>query len=255
VEEAASEGITIVSMEMESSSEDAETPTSRNFSSSLNPSTIAELVQKKEANELTQEDLFSMFLLTAQESLTNGQKIVDLEKRLEETEARIEKIEVVSGETASIADTVPEVCQEDVEAPLEEVVPENAASEEAALEEVASEEAAEQLEVPAAPSTSAETEAENVVEKEADNSSADEVVISSADIGVSPDEEIMESPAQNAEDPAETVSTPNEVVEEDITALIEKAEKTNTRSTRKRAKASGTSQSQRETRPKRTRVI
>jgi len=248
--------------EIEAGGEDAETPTSGKFSYSLDPSTIAELVQRKEADKLTKEDLFNMFLLTAQESISNGQKIVDLEKRLEETEARIEKIEVVTScDAVSVADTLPEVCLEDLQAASQEVAPLEAASEEAAseeaglekdaLEEVSAEEAAEQLEVPEAQSISAtvqaELPAENVVETEAEDGLAKEALDSSVDIEEKLPEEIMESPVdkpaeaidtpeENSKDLEESVTSPIEVAEEDITTQIEQVEKTNTRVTRKRAK-------------------
>jgi hypothetical protein len=248
--------------EIEAGGEDAETPTSGKFSYSLDPSTIAELVQRKEADKLTKEDLFNMFLLTAQASISNGQKIVDLEKRLEETEARIEKIEVVTScDAVSVADTLPEVCLEDLQAASQEVAPLEAASEQAAseeaglekdaLEEVSAEEAAEQLEVPEIQSISAtvqaELPAENVVETEAEDGPAKEALDSSVNIEEKLPEEIMESPVdkpaeaidtpeENSKDLEESVTSPIEVAEEDITTQIEQVEKTNTRVTRKRAK-------------------
>ena len=208
-------------------------------STSLNPSTIAELVQKKEANELRQEDLFSMFLLTAQETLTHSQKIVDLEKRLEEAESRIDKIEVVTGETASIADTIPEAPlpgdlegMDQLEVAMTDEVPETL--EVFAEVRVDMEEVVEGTpKIDDSPTEVADNPAEALASPPETDDSPVESRDSPGEAGDSPVEaadsldEAEDSPAQVADSPAE---------EEDITTQIELAEKSNTRVTRKRTK-------------------
>merc|ERR1711892_461136 len=128
----------------------------------LDSSSIAELMAKNEQGEMSQKDFFRVFLVSVKNNLTTNQRLADIEKRLDDTDSRLEKIEVV----------------------------ENAPSE-------------------------APTE-----------------------------------PEPQAEEPTPQIA--EETAEEDITALVEKAEKAKKRTSRKRSqKASGT---QREGRPKRVRV-
>merc|ERR1712086_600021 len=67
--------------------------------------------------QLSQQEFFRIFLVSVQNSLTTNQRLSDVEKKLEETEARVEKLEV-TGDSVSIAATEPEKPAE--EAPAEE---------------------------------------------------------------------------------------------------------------------------------------
>merc|ERR1712086_718784 len=76
-------------------------------SAGLDPSSISELLAKNEQGQLSQQEFFRIFLVSVQNSLTTNQRLSDVEKKLEETEARVEKLEV-TGDSVSIAATEPE---------------------------------------------------------------------------------------------------------------------------------------------------
>ena len=57
-------------------------------------STILEIIKKKELNELTEDELIKALLVTAQNNLTQNQRISELERRLEDVESKLESIEV-----------------------------------------------------------------------------------------------------------------------------------------------------------------
>merc|ERR1712086_1144036 len=120
-------------------------------SAGLDPSSISELLAKNEQGQLSQQEFFRIFLVSVQNSLTTNQRLSDVEKKLEETDARIEKLEV-TGDSVSIAATEPEKPAE--EAPAEEAPAEEAPAEEATP--VAEEAAEEQME---------ETDITSLVEK------------------------------------------------------------------------------------------
>merc|ERR1711892_1653083 len=85
--------------------------------------------------QLSQQEFFRIFLVSVQNSLTTNQRLSDVEKKLEETEARVEKLEV-TGDSVSIAATEPEKPAEEApaeEAPAEEATP---VAEEAAEEQM-----------------------------------------------------------------------------------------------------------------------
>lgn len=62
--------------------------------SDVNTLSILDLMQMKKTGELDQEELYRIFLTSAQNDISQSQKISELEKRLEDAEARIEKLEV-----------------------------------------------------------------------------------------------------------------------------------------------------------------
>ena len=62
--------------------------------SDVNSLSILDLIQTKKTGELDQEELYRIFLISAQNDISQSQKISELEKRLEDAEARIEKLEV-----------------------------------------------------------------------------------------------------------------------------------------------------------------
>jgi len=104
-------------------------------SAGLDPSSISELLAKNEQGQLSQQEFFRIFLVSVQNSLTTNQRLSDVEKKLEETEARVEKLEV-TGDSVSIAATEPEKPAEEApaeEAPAEEATP---VAEEAAEEQM-----------------------------------------------------------------------------------------------------------------------
>merc|ERR1712142_140495 len=82
---------------------------------SMDSSMIDELIKKNDSGDLTQDELFRAFIMSAHSSLSQSQKIADIEKRLEDAEARLEKVEVVVDDNASNADT--EVIDENPEEP------------------------------------------------------------------------------------------------------------------------------------------
>merc|ERR1712106_67361 len=164
----------------------------------LTITSISDLILKNDNNQMTQKEFFKVFLMGLQQNITTKQKLTKIEKRLEDTDTRLEQLEIVE-KAASEAPTAPEVI------PVEEA--EETPVIEAAEEPVIEADTAPVVEAEEAPAVEAEM-ATDVIEKE-------------------------------AEEP------------EDITSQVEKVEKT--RTSRKRSqKTSGT---QRETKPKRTRVV
>merc|ERR1712128_313055 len=104
-------------------------------SAGLDPSSISELLAKNEQGQLSQQEFFRIFLVSVQNSLTTNQRLSDVEKKLEETDGRLEKLEV-TGDSVSIAATEPEKPAEEApaeEAPAEEATP---VAEEAAEEQM-----------------------------------------------------------------------------------------------------------------------
>merc|ERR1711892_545914 len=104
-------------------------------SAGLDPSSISELLAKNEQGQLSQQEFFRIFLVSVQNSLTTNQRLSDVEKKLEETDGRLEKLEV-TGDSVPIAATEPEKPAEEApaeEAPAEEATP---VAEEAAEEQM-----------------------------------------------------------------------------------------------------------------------
>jgi len=84
-------------------------------SAGLDPSSISDLLAKNEQGQLSQQEFFRIFLISVQNSLTTNQRLSDIEKKLEEAEARLEKVEV-AGDTLSTVATEPDN-QPEVEEP------------------------------------------------------------------------------------------------------------------------------------------
>merc|ERR1712008_327470 len=82
-------------------------------SAGLDPSSISGLLAKNEQGQLSQQEFFRIFLVSVQNSLTTNQRLSDVEKKLEETDGRLEKLEV-TGDSVSIAATEPEKPAEEV---------------------------------------------------------------------------------------------------------------------------------------------
>merc|ERR1712212_599786 len=57
--------------------------------------------------QLSQQEFFRIFLVSVQNSLTTNQRLADVEKKLEETAERLEKVEVAA-DTVSNATTEPD---------------------------------------------------------------------------------------------------------------------------------------------------
>merc|ERR1712013_828201 len=76
-------------------------------SAGLDPSSISELLAKNEQGQLSQQEFFRIFLVSVQNSLTTNQRLADVEKKLEETAERLEKVEVAA-DSVSNATTEPE---------------------------------------------------------------------------------------------------------------------------------------------------
>merc|ERR1711892_1273955 len=154
----------------------------------LTDSSISDLIIKNDNNQMTQKEFFKVFLMGLQQNITTKQKLIKIEKILEDTDTRLEELEIVK-KAASEAPTEPEVIPEVDETP--------------------------------------------VVEAEA-----------------APVEEAEEAPAIEVET-AQVVTEEEAEEPEDITTQVEKVEKT--RTSRKRSQKA--SETQRESRPKRTRVV
>merc|ERR1711976_734648 len=103
-------------------------------SAGLDPSSISDLLAKNEQGQLSQQEFFRIFLISVQNSLTTNQRLSDIEKKLEEAEARLEKVEV-AGDTLSTVTTEPENQPEVEEAQPREVVKETEADITALVEE------------------------------------------------------------------------------------------------------------------------
>merc|ERR1712212_191055 len=96
--------------------EEANADETESQSAGLDPSSISELLAKNEQGQLSQQEFFRIFLVSVQNSLTTNQRLSDVEKKTEELEARLEKVEV-AGDSASTT-TEPETQVEEAEAPV-----------------------------------------------------------------------------------------------------------------------------------------
>ena len=103
-------------------------------SAGLDPSSISDLLAKNEQGQLSQQEFFRIFLISVQNSLTTNQRLSDIEKKLEEAEARLEKVEV-AGDALSTVTTEPENQPEVEEAQPTEAVKETEADITALVEE------------------------------------------------------------------------------------------------------------------------
>merc|ERR1712241_1510435 len=120
---------------VEEATEEATTDETESQSAGLDPSSISELLAKNEQGQLSQQEFFRIFLVSVQNSLTTNQRLADVEKKLDETAERLEKIEVAA-DSVSNATTEPEThIEETEEAPVVEA--ETVATEEPAAEESA----------------------------------------------------------------------------------------------------------------------
>merc|ERR1711881_417427 len=120
---------------VEEATEETTTDETESQSAGLDPSSISELLAKNEQGQLSQQEFFRIFLVSVQNSLTTNQRLADVEKKLDETAERLEKIEVAA-DSVSNATTEPEThIEETEEAPVVEA--ETVATEEPAAEESA----------------------------------------------------------------------------------------------------------------------
>merc|ERR1712050_421373 len=120
---------------VEEATEETTTDETESQSAGLDPSSISELLAKNEQGQLSQQEFFRIFLVSVQNSLTTNQRLADVEKKLDETAERLEKIEVAA-DSVSNATTGPEThIEETEEAPVVEA--ETVATEEPAAEESA----------------------------------------------------------------------------------------------------------------------
>merc|ERR1719188_1641882 len=87
----------------------------------LTPTSISDLIVKNDNNQMTQKEFFKVLLMGLQQNITTKQKLIEIEKRLEDTDSRLEKLEVVE-KAASEAPTEPEPVPATEEAPVEEAV-------------------------------------------------------------------------------------------------------------------------------------
>merc|ERR1712050_36117 len=92
---------------VEEATEETTTDETESQSAGLDPSSISELLAKNEQGQLSQQEFFRIFLVSVQNSLTTNQRLADLEKKLDETAERLEKVEVAA-DTASNATTEPD---------------------------------------------------------------------------------------------------------------------------------------------------
>merc|ERR1712142_1149642 len=119
---------------VEEATEEATTDETESQSAGLDPSSISELLAKNEQGQLSQQEFFRIFLVSVQNSLTTNQRLADVEKKLDETAERLEKIEVAA-DSVSNATTEPEThIEETEEAPVVEA---ETVAEEPAVEESA----------------------------------------------------------------------------------------------------------------------
>merc|ERR1712142_1445083 len=120
---------------VEEATEETTTDETESQSAGLDPSSISELLAKNEQGQLSQQEFFRIFLVSVQNSLTTNQRLADVEKKLDETAERLEKIEVAA-DSVSNATTEPETHTEETEeAPVVEA--ETVSTEEPAVEESA----------------------------------------------------------------------------------------------------------------------
>merc|ERR1712050_750740 len=92
---------------VEEATEETTTDETESQSAGLDPSSISELLAKNEQGQLSQQEFFRIFLVSVQNSLTTNQRLADVEKKLDETAERLEKVEVAA-DTASNATTEPD---------------------------------------------------------------------------------------------------------------------------------------------------
>merc|ERR1712241_274542 len=107
VEETPVEETPVEETPVEEATEEATTGETESQSAGLDPSSISELLAKNEQGQLSQQEFFRIFLVSVQNSLTTNQRLADVEKKLEETAERLEKVEVAA-DTASNATTEPD---------------------------------------------------------------------------------------------------------------------------------------------------
>jgi len=100
----------------------------------LDPSSISELLAKNEQGLLSQQEFFKIFLISVQNSLTTNQRLSAVEKKLEEAESRLEKVEVV-GDSVSVTATEPEKQVEEVAEAGTDATEESPVTEEASMEQ------------------------------------------------------------------------------------------------------------------------
>merc|ERR1712147_436468 len=131
-------------------------------SAGLDPSSISELLAENEQGQLSQQEFFRIFLISVQNSLTTNQRLSDVEKKLEETEARLGKVEV-AGDSVSVAATEAEKSEEEV--PVESVAEEAPVAEEPAEEAPVAEEPVEEEQMDETDITSLVEEAEKLQPK------------------------------------------------------------------------------------------
>merc|ERR1711979_16011 len=120
---------------VEEVTEETTTDETESQSAGLDPSSISELLAKNEQGQLSQQEFFRIFLVSVQNSLTTNQRLADVEKKLDETAERLEKIEVAA-DSVSNATTEPETHIEETEE-ASVVEAETVATEEPAAEESA----------------------------------------------------------------------------------------------------------------------
>merc|ERR1712050_440840 len=120
---------------VEEATEETTTDETESQSAGLDPSSISELLAKNEQGQLSQQEFFRIFLVSVQNSLTTNQRLADVEKKLDETAERLEKIEVAA-DSVSNATTEPETHIEETEE-ASVVEAETVATEEPAAEESA----------------------------------------------------------------------------------------------------------------------
>merc|ERR1712212_1212971 len=118
--------------------EEANADETESQSAGLDPSSISELLAKNEQGQLSQQEFFRIFLVSVQNSLTTNQRLADVEKKLEETAERLEKVEVAA-DTVSNATTEPDNRVEEGNATEEAPEVEPVSTEAPAVEESAEE--------------------------------------------------------------------------------------------------------------------
>merc|ERR1711881_181669 len=134
-EEAPVEEAPVAEAPVEEATEETTTDETESQSAGLDPSSISELLAKNEQGQLSQQEFFRIFLVSVQNSLTTNQRLADVEKKLDETAERLEKIEVAA-DSVSNATTEPETHIEETEE-ASVVEAETVATEEPAVEESA----------------------------------------------------------------------------------------------------------------------
>merc|ERR1711990_1283187 len=68
----------------------------------------------------SQQEFFRIFLVSVQNSLTTNQRLADVEKKLEETAERLEKVEVAADTESNATEEAPEVEPVSTEVPAVE---------------------------------------------------------------------------------------------------------------------------------------